>query len=231
MKKIKVKLFGSESWSTDAVRLLSKDILAAKNERGKCNLILTGGRSAKILYENWSSMKELSCLKNANIFFSDERCIPKDHPESNYGMLVKSLFPSGIIDGCNVVPMEFEDNQSSMRSYEKKLPESFDIALFSIGNDGHFASIFPGGDALCCAKNAIAKTLSPNFPHQRMTITPLLLGRIKKIYIMAIGESKINILRRALEQPSLVGELPARMLLRHNWLIASSNDDNGALSG
>jgi len=74
--------------------------------------------------------------------FGDELCVPPDHQDSNYRMVRKTLFPSGIPKDYTVSRMEGEVSarEAATESYEKMIPESIDILLLSVGQDGHIAS-------------------------------------------------------------------------------------------
>jgi 6-phosphogluconolactonase len=124
------------------IQLQIEDLIAT----GKpVSVMLTGGRSAALLYNEWKKLPNFKTLSNVTFYFGDERCMPPDHPESNYGMAMKTLFSSGVPKGCSVERMigESEDLVSSAELYAEQLPNIKDILLLGIGDDGHIASLFP----------------------------------------------------------------------------------------
>ena len=74
--------------------------------------------------------------------FGDELCVPPAHQDSNYRMVRKTLFPSGIPKDYTVSRMDGEvcTREAATKSYEKMVPVSIDILLLSVGQDGHIAS-------------------------------------------------------------------------------------------
>ena len=85
--------------------------------------MLTGGNTAKELYQHWAITQPWGHQK-IRYFFGDERCVPPDHLDCNYNMVKQVLFPNGIPKDCTVTRMEGElsDQETVARNYEKKLP-------------------------------------------------------------------------------------------------------------
>jgi len=69
--------------------------------------MLTGGKTAKHLYQNWANITPWDHRK-IKYYFGDERCVPPDHQESNYGMLKQTLFKADLPEDCSVIRMEGE---------------------------------------------------------------------------------------------------------------------------
>jgi len=125
-------------------------------------MMLTGGYTAKQLYQHWAVSKPWNHSKIV-YFFGDKRCVPPDHQDSNYGMVKRSLFPKGTPIGCKVIRMEGElsEREAPARNYEQMLPESIDILLLSVGSDGHIASLFPRSNALNEKTKSVVPFVSP----------------------------------------------------------------------
>ena len=106
--------------------------------------MLTGESSAKRLYVYWSDTKFLKQRKIV-YYFGDERCVPTDHPYSNYCMVQQTISQERVPKVGRIFRMDVEMNDLEMASkkYENLLPESIDILLLSVGSDGHIASLFP----------------------------------------------------------------------------------------
>ena len=112
------------------------------------HVVLTGGSSPKRAYElaaerdgDWSG---------ATVWFTDERCVPPDDPDSNYGMADRSLL-SQLSAGPQVVRMEGElGPDAGSGAYEAEIRERvggeprWNLLLLGMGPDGHVASLFPG---------------------------------------------------------------------------------------
>lgn len=189
---------------------------------GVCKIMLTGGRSAARLYASWSRARgNSSDCSGMHLYFSDERCVPPTHPESNYRLAVKTLFPSGIPNGVGIYRMEGEssDLEGAAERYAAILPESIDIMLLSIGEDGHIASLFPGGSTLNEMNRLVVPVMGPKHPHQRLTITPKVIGRAKHVLVMAYGQQKRMVYEKALAYPKEIDSLPARLVLDGEWFF------------
>lgn len=224
MINVVIKLFDAADWSNHVVNLLSVDIENGINLHGRCNIMLTGGRNARILYDAWRASSSFGLLKNVNIFLSDERCVSIKDPRSNFGMMLDSLFKDGIPTGCEVfrIKTESPNGEQSLHHYESDLPDNLELILFSLGDDGHFASIFPQDKTVFGHSNLMSRVSAPYEPQERITVTPKVLGLTKNIYTLAIGQSKRNMLGQLLRSPNNVLEYPARLLLGHTWLCTAA---------
>ncbi len=106
MKQLEIKSFEVEDWPEKAAALISDSIASILKEQRTCNVMLTGGRSAARLYKAWSAHPTFHLLAGVDFYFGDERCVPSDHLESNYGLVMRTLFDRGVPEGCRIVRME-----------------------------------------------------------------------------------------------------------------------------
>ena len=67
--------------------------------------MLTGGRSAARLYKAWRDLPAFQQMTGVNFYFGDERWVPPDLAESNYGMVMQPLFQHGVPTGCSAFRM------------------------------------------------------------------------------------------------------------------------------
>ena len=160
-------------------------------------------------------------------FMVDERLVPHDHPDSNFG-LVRQLFFSralaeGLITEKQIHPFVFDETKSDLGlgRYRAELSKSggaFDIVLLGVGEDGHVAGIFPHGVCFPAegstppSEDFLAFDNSPKPPPRRMTATPRLLARSAFGVGMFLGEDKrqaYDRYRTAEEKPE---SCPAKLL-------------------
>lgn len=191
-------------------------------------IMLTGGRSAKLLFAKWSSsLKLMSSFENKEFFFGDERCVPPDDKDSNYRLTLENLFSNGIPYGARLHRMEAESNNLDLAalSYEKRLPSSIDLLLLSVGDDGHIASLFPYDSALAEQERLVVAVKANEKHIGRLTITPVVIKNAKKVVVMAIGAKKRMIYERALEDPLDVISMPARLVLDRTWIFDLNDVD------
>jgi len=160
---------------------------------GLVKVMLTGGRSAERLYNEWKKLPNFGKICNTSFYFGDERCVHPTHSESNYGMVMRTLFSNGVPNDCKIYRIHAESNnlKSAANQYAKLIPDSLDILLLGIGEDGHIASLFPNDYALKERKQLCVPVTCTKFPYKRITITPPVIKTAKSTYVLANGKSEI----------------------------------------
>ena len=191
---------------------------------GSCSVMLTGGRTAARLYRAMASSKEFSQIRQVNFYFGDERCVPPDHPDSNFDMAMRTLFKHGVPVSCNVIRMlgELPDNDAAAKAYEANLPPKIDVLLLSVGEDGHIASLFPNAPALNERNRLVVAVRDTTKTYTRLSITPKLIKNSRSVFVMAIGKKKREVYETALRDPHDIASLPARLVLNRNWIMENS---------
>ncbi len=214
-----------EDWPLEAAGLIQSSVDSVLAEEGKCSVMLTGGRSAARLYEAWSDLLaaslQISCV---SFYFGDERCVPPDHPESNYGMAMQTLFPKCMPPACSVFRMEADapDLEVAAKHYADLLPHSIDVLLLGVGDDGHIASLFPNSAAIQERERRVVAITGPKPPFERLTITPRVIKNARSVFVLASGSAKAAILSVALSNSKDIAAFPARLALDGTWLLDHS---------
>lgn len=186
----------------------------------RCAVMLTGGRSAERLMLSWADLPDFAQLNNIDFFFGDERCVPPEHEESNFGLAMRTLFRFGIPAGCVVhrIKAESRDKDLTADLYAKLLPDRIDLLLLGVGEDGHIASIFPGSSALNETRKVVP-VIGPKPPAERITITSTVVCQSKSIVVLASGEGKLAPLKGVLVSSASAEQCPARLAQHATWLI------------
>jgi len=199
--------------------LVAEQMNQAVDRSRSGSMMLTGGRTAKMLYCFWAE-NHLLYYDNIRYYFGDERCVPPDDVESNYGMSM-SAFLHGVPDGCIIERLIGEADHCGLEAerYASLLPSSVDILLLSVGEDGHIASLFPGSDALMETTKAVIPVTSPKFPYERFTITPKVIQSARSIFLFATGESKGMVLANALCQQKEHMLYPVLLAAGGSWIV------------
>jgi 6-phosphogluconolactonase len=218
--------FNEGDWPLASARVIQDRVNKVMLERGKCNIMLTGGRSAASLYVAWSSLVDFQALnfKAINFYFGDERCVPADSVDSNYQMVLRTLFSCNFIRKRSLIfriKAEADHKSNEARRYESILPEKVDIMLLGVGQEGHIASLFPGEPALEEGCMKVVHVLTSKYPFERLTITPPVFKSAESIFILAPGISKRLVLQKAMENPLDYKELPVRLVLNGVWFLSS----------
>lgn len=222
-----VQIADDQEWAHQAAALLyglSEESIAAT---GRCVLALSGGSTPAALYRMLTTpeWKEKFRWPRFHFLFGDERCVPPDHPESNFGTAQRSLFMPLAIDPARVDRMKGEaaDAHLAAREYEERLRTltaspvpafpRVDTILLGLGDDGHIASLFPGTSALHDRHRAVAVTQSPKGIRCRLTLTLGVINRATVVLFLVTGSAKAPIVRAVLEpQHAADRGLPASLV-------------------
>lgn len=180
---------------------------------------LSGGNTPKAIFQRLALPENQSKLnwKQVFLFWSDERCVPPDDPESNFKMAMEAGFNRIPIPHENIfrMPADQEDLVKAAKEYEQlileKVPSaSFDLVMLGMGDDGHTASLFPKTHALHIDEEG--RLAIANFVPQkncwRLSFTFHCINNAHHIAIYVLGKSKAEMVRRALTSPFDPDTLP-----------------------
>lgn len=206
-------------WPCMATEYIKHAVELVIKKNGLCNILMTGGNTAELLYQYWVKNINMPYDK-MHLYFGDERCVPPEHAESNYALVMKTLFANHLHGDMFVVRMEGEskDRDKAARSYEDKLPDNIDIILLGMGNDGHIASLFPNSHALNSVRKVEAVT-GTKPPFARLTITPRVIASAEFVFLLATGKCKGQVLDKALESNGDFSSMPVRLTINGIWLL------------
>ncbi|MCU1353161.1 MAG: 6-phosphogluconolactonase [Acidimicrobiales bacterium] len=153
---------------------------------------LSGGDTARACYERLAeaSGSQVDWWK-VDIYWSDERCVPHDHPDSNYRLAREALLDRvGAANATHLMRCTEGPDPYQLRVGELG---RFDLEHLGMGADGHTASLFPGSPALQ-ADPGLLVTMNRDpagiHPHERMTLTFAGLARARLALVTVRGEGK-----------------------------------------
>ena len=174
----------------------------AVRERGRFSLALSGGSIAPALLPALGAA-DLPWVETS-FFWIDERAVPPDHPESNFGSALKLLAATPAAR-ATYHPMEPSgDLGFSASAYASTLvaelgtPPAIDVVLLGVGPDGHVASLFPGHVQPSGAWVA-AELHSPKPPSERLTLTFETLAAARLVCVVVFGGEKAALVRDFVE--------------------------------
>jgi 6-phosphogluconolactonase len=190
------------------------------NGRGLFNLALSGGSTPKVVFDflalDYKTKIEWNKIR---FFWGDERCVPPDHPDSNYLMTYKHLFSKIVIPEKNVfrIKGENETELETLRYSEvilKNVPSvndipSFDLIMLGLGEDGHTASIFPDSINLINSKRICEVSQHPVFSQKRITLSGTVINNSKKVVFLITGKNKNKIIDIIVNRKEGFEKLPA----------------------
>lgn len=184
----------------------------AADSRDRFAICLSGGSTPRRLYQLLaeSPYRETLPWKRIHWFWGDERFVPWDHPDSNYGMAYAALLgrtpaPPGNIHGIatNGTPADaaaaYERVLKSYYGAENLDPARplFDVDILGLGPDGHTASLIPGTNVLKERQRWVAEVIGGR-PEPRITLTYPALESSRHTAFLVAGADKREALSRAL---------------------------------
>jgi 6-phosphogluconolactonase len=180
---------------------------------GQFSAALSGGDTPRMLYQFLASDEFRGQVDWAkvHVFWSDERAVPPEHPDSNYGMARRELLLRVPIPQANVHRMEAEkpnigraanEYEEVLRKYleldDRGFPQ-FHLILLGVGADGHTASLFPGTRVTRQTSRWVSTPTVAKLDARRMTLTLPVLDAALRVLFLVVGAEKAEILRAVLE--------------------------------
>ncbi|CAI4036713.1 hypothetical protein SMKI_16G0270 [Saccharomyces mikatae IFO 1815] len=207
--------------------LEKQDLALAGNDDAVFNIAISGGSMNQVLYESLVTDKNIfPHIKwpQWRIFFCDERLVPFESPQSNYGQFKRTVLDPLVHedDQLNLGPTVYTINESLIgggetankkiaEEYDSLLPASFDLILLGCGDDGHTCSLFPGVEFNYLVEEMDRKVLwcynSPKPPKDRITFTLTVIAEAKNVCFLVKGFAKKAIMHDVLIVKN--GELPS----------------------
>jgi 6-phosphogluconolactonase len=207
-------------------------IFAAKRaiqQRGRFAVALSGGSTPKAIYQTLLAKHRTSIdWSQVFLFWSDERAVPPDSPESNFKMAMQNGFSELPIPKGQIFRMKAETNiEQAASDYADVIKRTlggslFDLVMLGIGEDGHTASLFPGTKALQEHSLLTAANFIPEAQQHRMTLTFPCIEQSASAMVVVIGKSKQAIVPLVL-QAAIVSPFPASKVGTHErkalWIL------------
>jgi 6-phosphogluconolactonase len=156
-----------------------------------------------------------------HIFWGDERCVPPDHQDSNYGMARETLLDHVPLPEDNICRIRGEiDPQQAAAEYEQVLriffsnadTPRFDLLLQGMGDDGHTASLFAGTQALYERTRWVIENYVPKLEMWRITLTVGAINAAAHVIFLVTGQNKAATLREVLNGPHQPEYYPSQLV-------------------
>lgn len=228
--------------SEAAAERITSLIEIAVAARGVAAVSLTGGDTPDLLYQFLADQSRPWRTRidwgHVHLFWGDEREVPPDHSESNFGLANRLLLQHVAVPPTQIHRMRGELPASDAgRLYDALLRARrdqvagplFDVMLLGIGANAHIASIFPNSPILERSERSERFATGvhvPQISQWRITMTPTALLDSAAIIVIAAGSSKADAISAALESVLDVGRYPAQLLRaagdRVEWIIDSA---------
>jgi 6-phosphogluconolactonase len=193
----------------EVAAVVGERLARAAREGG--SVVLTGGTSAEPAYRQ--AAKRAGDWSKVDVWWGDERCVPPDHKDSNYGMAKRELLDRLDRQPRSVHRMKGElGKEQAAAEYAAELDDTqLDLLLLGLGPDGHVASLFPNAPTLRQRKPVLPAEAGLEPFVDRVTLSlPTLRGAGEILFLLA-GSSKADAAARAFAgEPS--PETPASLV-------------------
>jgi 6-phosphogluconolactonase len=209
-----------------AIRILDA-AEAAIQQRGRFTIALSGGSTPRMVFEHFRGHMRVDGPR-WHIFWSDERCVQPDDPESNYRMARESFLDHVDIPPENIHRLRGEaDPAAEAPRYEADIRQTvpgdpiprFDLILLGMGDDGHTASLFPGTEALKETERLVVANYVPQKSSWRLTFTYPLINAAQDVLILVSGAGKAERLKAVMDAAPGKTPYPINGVMNHATLV------------
>ena len=205
----RIERLASPAALADAVAgVVAASVSEALQRNDRASLVLSGGGTPEIYLPQVASLA-LSWGR-LSILLADERWVDEDSPHSNTAMLRRTFLSKPGPSQATYIPLKnpsptAADGLTSLRAALPALDQPYSLVLLGMGNDGHFASLFPGTPRLAELLSAdnterVAAIPAPTTasPHvERVSLTLAEIRRSERIVLVLQGTGKLDVLQRA----------------------------------
>jgi len=188
------------------------------------HLAISGGKTPDRLFSALANKYAESPLwQKVHFWWVDERMVPINDPESNFGLVQRLLFQNILIPEENIHRIKGEnDPEAEAISYSAQIKESltlrngwpfFDLIVLGIGDDGHTASIFPNQLELLGSERICEVAAHPTTGQKRITLTGKVINNADKVCFLVTGAAKARRLSEIWGNQTMANLLPAAHIL------------------
>ncbi len=225
--KAGINLYNNSSALTGALAdKFHRHIAALCSMKNKVAIALSGGNTPLQLFRRIASLQPAGSASRdwnkVHFFWCDERCVPPQHPESNFGMANRYLLRPLQICESNMHRIRGENKpEEEVLRYSEEIRQHvpmknglpvFDWIFLGMGDDGHTASIFPGELPLLYADAICAVAMHPLSRQQRITLTGKTINNADLITFMVTGRSKSKTIKDIMDDEPAAKRYPARYI-------------------
>jgi len=225
--------------SSESASYIARVAREAIAERGLFSFGLSGGSTPGKLYSLLATEPYRSQIAwdAVHLFWSDERCVAPDDPESNFHLAQETLLKTLQLrpEQIHRMPADRPNREQAAADYAEEIRRVlggegvpvFDLLQLGMGPEGHTASLFPHQPSLHERERLVMPVSVPKPPPDRLTFTPPLLQAARHLLFLATGADKAEALHEVVEgayQPDLY---PAQFIAREAkgevvWMVDSA---------
>jgi 6-phosphogluconolactonase len=179
----------------EVAAVVGERLARAAREGG--NVVLTGGKTPEQAYRE--AAQRAPDWSKVDVWWGDERCVPPDDENSNYGMAKRALLDrlERAPRGVHRIKGELGKEEAAA-DYERELDDTqLDVVLLGVGPDGHVASLFPNAPTLRRRKKVLPAEPGLEPFVDRVTLSLPTLRSAHEILFLLSGKAKADAAARA----------------------------------
>ena len=200
---MKLSVFPSSMETARSLIFHLVDIMNAEPDKA-FNIVVSGGSPPALMFDLWANeYADITPWKRMKLYWVDERCVPPEDSDSNYGMMRNLLLGIAPIPYENVFRIRGEAKpvKEAVRYSElvkQQLPyrlgwPEFDIVLLGAGDDGHTSSIFPGQENLLTSPSSYVVSIHPCNGQKRIAMTGYPILNARHVIFLITGKNKADV--------------------------------------
>lgn len=200
---MKLSIFPSSIETSRSLILHLIEIMNSEPEK-VFNIAVSGGNTPALMFDLWANeYVEITPWDRMRIYWVDERCVPPEDSDSNYGLMRKLLLGIVPISYNQVFRIRGEEKPSKEAAryselVRKQVPlkqgwPEFDIVLLGAGDDGHTSSIFPGQEELLTSSQPFVVSRHPGNGQKRIAMTGFPLINARYVLFLITGKNKADV--------------------------------------
>jgi 6-phosphogluconolactonase len=214
---------------------VAEDMSDMINESASFDKIFTvafsGGSTPELLFKILGKhFADTVAWQYVHVFWGDERCVPPDDKESNFGMAMNTLLGRINIPANNIhrINGEEEPEMESFRYSEEVSVNTknrnglpvFDLILLGLGEDGHTASIFPRHTDLFESDKICEVAIHPDTRQKRITLTGRVINNAKTVVFLVTGRNKAVVVENMFKNKPAALNYPASFVVPSNGSLS-----------
>ena len=207
-----------QDWIKSSTEEIANNLYEQIQVKGEANVAVSGGTTPFVIYKELA--RQSLDFSKIDLIQVDERYVSETNPESNWQHIAKSF--EGI-DFSQIIRFEYSDQiQNSLAQAESRLPHKLGLTILGMGMDGHFASLFAGGEYWGNPNldKAIITQAPANYPtRDRLSLSPEYIYNSEQIIILIKGQDKYNKLQNHLQNPIGITNWPLEYLYNHPNIV------------
>jgi 6-phosphogluconolactonase len=216
---------------------------AAVKARGLARVAISGGTTPKTMFGVLADPKKPYLAQvpweRLQLFWVDERCVPPEHPDSNYRMTKEAMLLHVPLPEAQVYRMEGElDPEVAASRYEAGIRTAFrlegaetpvfDLILLGMGEDGHTASLFPHTEAINELSRLVVANHVPQKDTWRISLTWPVINRGREVAFLIEGAGKTDVLQEVMLGTYDPEEHPSQLIRPESGRLTLLLDDAAA---